>query len=170
MLPAVFYSVGVLGLAIHLWLRRREFDRADRLELATRWWLGVGGAWSLFAASGHLFAADDVARSIGWPPGSPFQREVGFANLAFGVMGLACIWIRGTYREATVTGLAVFLWGAAGGHIYEIMSKDNWAENNAGAILYLDILVPLVAAVILVLLRREERESTDAIAAQPLTQ
>jgi hypothetical protein len=40
--------------------------------------IGVAG---IIGASGHLLKADDVARSIGWPPGSPFQWEVGVADL-----------------------------------------------------------------------------------------
>lgn len=44
---------------------------------------GIGG----FIA--HVFISDEVADSIGWNAGSPFQLEVGFANLAIGVLGAA---------------------------------------------------------------------------------
>ena len=47
--------------------------------------IGVAG---IIGATGHLFKADDVARSIGWPTGSPFQWEVGVADLGWGVLGV----------------------------------------------------------------------------------
>ena len=37
---------------------------------------------------GHTFAADEVAESIGWPTGNPFQTEVAVANLAIGTLGI----------------------------------------------------------------------------------
>jgi hypothetical protein len=38
---------------------------------------------------GHYFLSDPVAESIGWPTGNPFQLEVGFANLAVGILVLS---------------------------------------------------------------------------------
>lgn len=157
MIPLACYVGAILGYLVHLWRQGANINRREKLELAARWWLGAGGVWLLVSAAGHLFLADEVAESIGWEKGSPFQREVGFANLAFAVMGLLCIWVRGSFREATVIGTAVFLWGAAGVHVYEIVEDGNFAPNNAGPILYLDILGPLVGAIILILLRRAER-------------
>src|SRR5437763_15036866 len=45
--------------------------------------VGVPG---IVGASGHIFAADQVAESIGWPKGSALQYELGVANLSFGVL------------------------------------------------------------------------------------
>lgn len=39
---------------------------------------------SLWAAFGHIFASERVARSIGWAP-SPFQHEIGAANVGIGL-------------------------------------------------------------------------------------
>ena len=36
-------------------------------------------------AVGHIIMADRVAKSIGWTTGSPFQKEVAFANLSIAV-------------------------------------------------------------------------------------
>ena len=151
------YLGAVIGFGLHMWSHGSRVNRREKLEIAVRWWFGAGGLWLLISASGHLFLANHVAGSIGWPTGSPFQREVGFANLALGVMGVLSIWARGTFREATVVGTAIFLWGTAGGHIHEIVTIGNLAGNNAGPNLYMDILGPMVAAVILFLLRRAER-------------
>jgi hypothetical protein len=149
--------VAVVGYSIHMLLRGRQWTAQQRLERAVQWWFGGGGLWLLVAASGHLFAADEVAKSIGWPPGSPFQREIGFSDLAWGVLGVLCIRMRGTFREAFVIGTGIFLWGAAGGHIYEMITEDNFSRNNSGLLLAIDILLPVADAALLWRLRVAEK-------------
>jgi len=107
------------------------------------------GISSLIGFVGHIFFADQIAADIGWAAGSPFQREVGFANLAIGVLGITCIWLRGNYWIATVIATTIFLWGAAYGHIMDIIVHGNYAPGNAGGVLYDDILVPLIMIVLL---------------------
>ena len=113
--------------------------------------MGLGG---LFAFTGHAFMADEVARRIGWEPGSPFQLEVAAANLAFGVLGLMAFRFRGDFWLAAVTGYAVFLLGDACVHVREILIRGNVAEYNSGVFLVFgDIIVPL-AMLALVLVHR----------------
>ncbi len=161
-----FFVVAVAGFVVDAARHHGQGGRYDRVERAIRWSFGASGAWLLFAASGHLFAADDVARSIGWPVGSPFQREVGFGDLAWGVLGLLSVRASGPFRLAFALGSAIFLWGAAGGHIYEIVANDNVARNNSGLLLALDIGWPLLNLVLLTLLRRSivQKESLKGMA------
>jgi hypothetical protein len=158
----VWYVIGVLGFAVHAAWRGRSWSGQERLEAAVRWWFLSGGLWLLFSASGHLFVPDQVAESIGWPAGSPFQREVGFSDLAWGVLGIACVRVRGSFREAFAVGTLLFLWGAAGGHIYELVTEDNRARNNAGILLYVDILAPAINVLLLWRLRLAERETPES--------
>jgi hypothetical protein len=108
--------------------------------------VGIG---SLIGFVGHVFFADRVAIDIGWATGSPFQQEVGFANLAIGILGITCIWLRGNYWVATVIAATIFLWGAAYGHIIGIIIHGNYSTGNAGGALYNDILVPLITIALL---------------------
>jgi hypothetical protein len=108
--------------------------------------VGVPG---IVGASGHILAADQVAESIGWPKGSPFQYEVGVANLSFGVLGIMCSWVKGDFWTATVVGYSVFLWGAAIGHVREMVTQKNFNPGNAGLVFYMDVLVPTVLYVLL---------------------
>lgn len=108
------------------------------------------GIASLIGFIGHIFFADRVAIDIGWATGSPFQQEVGFANLAIGILGITCIWLRGKYWVATVIAATIFLWGAAYGHIMDIIVHSNYASGNAGGALYNDLLVPLIAIALLI--------------------
>jgi hypothetical protein len=101
------------------------------------------GAAGLIAFYAHAFRASETAQMIGWQAGSPFQYEVACANLAFGVLGVICLWMRSGFRLATILGYSVFLLGAAVGHLNQIINYGNKAPGNAGAPLYFDIIVPM---------------------------
>jgi len=169
----VWYVMGVVGFIVHAGWRGRSWGATERWEIAVRWWFLAGGLWLLFSASGHLLVPDQVAESIGWPAGSPFQREVGFSDLAWGVLGIACSRVRGSFREAFAVGTLIFLWGAAGGHIYELVTEGNRARNNAGVLLYVDILAPAINVLLLWRLRVAEgaaprgRSTPISVAAAP---
>ena len=91
----------------------------------------------------HVFFADMSARFIGWQ-NSPFQAEVGFASLGFAVVGFLAV--RGCHglRIGAVVGPALFLLGAAAGHIRQMVVAHNFAPGNAGVIFYMDIVIPIV--------------------------
>jgi hypothetical protein len=78
----------------------------------------------------HVFFADETARSIGWPAGSPFQFEVGVHDGAWGVLGFLCIWIGGLFWLATGLGFALFMLGAGYGHLREMVIEGNYAPYN----------------------------------------
>jgi hypothetical protein len=71
-----------------------------------------------------------VAESIGWPTGNPFQLEVGFANLAVGILGIVAMGRRDGFREATVIAVAVFGVGATIVHARDIIETGNLAPGN----------------------------------------
>jgi hypothetical protein len=48
-----------------------------------------------------------------------------------------------------VIATTIFLWGAAYGHIMDIIVHGNYAPGNAGGVLYDDILVPFIMVVLL---------------------
>lgn len=113
-------------------------------ENCLRWVLffavGVMGIWGgLFQA----FEPEMVAASIGWAS-SPFLFEVACANMGMGIAGLLAPRFRKEYWLAIIIVQTVFLWGAAYGHIKNIFLAHDLAINNAGPILYTDILIPIV--------------------------
>jgi hypothetical protein len=81
---------------------------------------------------------------IGWPQ-SPFQLEVAFASLGFALVGFLAFSRRADLRVKFAAVLAVtpFLWGAAGGHVYQLVVHGNHAAGNAGVILWTDLLLPV---------------------------
>ena len=98
---------------------------------------------------GHIFYSDLVAYFIGWPPNSPFQFEVGIANLTLGVLGTFCIWLRGNFWVATVIANAIMGFGGATGHVLQMVFHANYAPGNTGLILYIDIFAPILGIVLL---------------------
>lgn len=102
----------------------------------------------------HVFFAEMCARFIGWA-NSPFQYEVGYASLGFAVVGLLAFRGDAGLRLAAVLGPALFLWGAAGGHVYQMVMAHNFAPGNAGAIFWSDIFIPVIGLTMLYLQSRE---------------
>ena len=162
MVALVCFVIGLAGFVVHWAVRGRHWTDVERLEHAVRWWFAAGGAWLFVSGLGHVMIPDEIAETIGWPAGSPFQREVGFTDLAWGILGLLSVLTRGSFREAYVIGTLVFLWGAAGGHIYEMVANDNSAPNNSGVMLYVDIFAPVANAALLWRLRAGERGALEA--------
>jgi hypothetical protein len=97
---------------------------------------------------GHIFYADEVAKMIGWLPGSPFQREVGFNDGAWGLLGFLSLYFRDKFWLATGLGWSFFMIGADYGHIKEMVINNNFAPYNSG-IIFSDTLIPLILLILL---------------------
>lgn len=103
------------------------------------WAVGVN---AFIVGCGHIFVPGPVAEAIGWAPGSPFQYEVGLANLGIGVLGAFAPSFDRGFQLAAVIAFSVFYFGAALGHIREMVTSHNFAPGNAGFIFWFDLLAP----------------------------
>lgn len=149
----VFTGIPIFGALIHLFISKKPKTLNRIIELFLIWFLGVGiGVGSIFSGFTQIFAPEMVAQSVGWP-NTPFLMEVGFANLSYGILGVLAIRYR-SFWAPTIIAYAVFMWGAAMGHIYNIQQTGNLNAGNAGAVLYLDILMPLLFIILLVAYHR----------------
>lgn len=112
------------------------------------------GLMGLLAAYAHVFMGPETARSIGWEPGSPFQYEIGMANLAFGVLGILSYWFRGSFWDAAIIGWSVLFFGCFIGHVINYYTENNTAPYNIGPyIWFYDLLLPILVLVLLYRLR-----------------
>lgn len=147
----IFLIVTLIGAVLHLFLSKAQKTKNRIFEVLLMWFLvvmvGIGSIWAFM---GHVFMADMVAATIGWPAGSPFQFEVGIANLSYGILGLLCWKFRDNFWTATVTALSIFYLGDAYGHIINTMQTGNTAPGNTGFALYIDILIPIVLICLLI--------------------
>jgi len=139
-------------------LDKSSNSRQRRLELFLLFLFSLGvagnGIGNFF---GHFFISDLVAESIGWPAGSPFQLEVGFANLALGVLGVIAVGRRDGFREATVIAVTIFAVGATIVHIIDIIETANLAPGNTWQNV-INLIRPVLLISFLAAARRSERD------------
>ena len=149
-----FFVIGLVFSAASLAMARRPRTAPVVVEALLSWFLFFSiGLSFLYNFVMHVFFADMAAHFIGWA-NSPFQYEVGFASLGFAAVGLFAFLGSPGFRTAAVLGPAGFLWGAAGGHVYQMIAAHNFAPGNAGVIFWTDILIPVVGFALLYLQRR----------------
>ena len=149
----LFIALIPVAALIHLWREPQPHTRKQVLEIFLLYFLVVGyGFGSIWGFVGHFFFADTVAQDIGWATGSPFQAELAFYHLGFGVAGILAWWIRDHLWTGLVLAQSIFLYGAAYVHIRDIILSDNYAPSNAGfEILYLgDLILPTVLLALLI--------------------
>ncbi len=147
-----FFALGLVGAATAIVLRRAGASEA----LLAYYCLMAIGVCNLYNFAMHVFFAPLSARFIGWA-NSPFQYEVGFASLGFGLIGLLAFRKDFGLRLAAVLGPACFLWGAAGGHIYQMVAHHNFSPGNAGIVFWADLFVPAAGILFLLLWQKEQR-------------
>lgn len=148
-MPLFFFILGMILAVIHIYRNPANKQKHKVLEIILLYYIvftiGVAG---LFGAYYQIFMSAEIAQDIGWPVGSPFETEVAIANISYGILGLLCIWIREKFWLATIIGSSIFLFGAGIGHIVQIVTKRDYAPDNAGIILYTDLIFPVLALVL----------------------
>ena len=152
-----FFVLGLAAAAIAIARMQGARTRARIVEALFSWFLffSVGVSY-LYNFVFHVFFGELAARFIGWAD-SPFQLEVGFASLGFALIGFLAFRGSRDMRIAAIVGPACFLWGAAAGHIYQMVTAHNFAPGNAGIMLWSDILLPVVGLAFLWLQRGSGR-------------
>jgi len=115
--------------------------------------IGVTGLWAAFF---HIFLPATAAAHIGWRP-SPFQFEVGIADLAFGATACVAFWRSLEFKAAAVMVSSIALLGDAIGHVRQMLVAHNFAPGNAGVPFYMDIACPLLAILFLRLAQGNRR-------------
>ena len=144
-----FFVIGLVAAGIAIAVKPGAVTSARVVEELLAYFILCSITLSLFYNFVlHVFFGELAAHFIGWGD-SPFQAEVGFASLGFAAVGLLAFKGDLNVRLAAILGPAMFLWGAAAGHIHQIVSVGNLAPGNAGIMLYSDILLPLVGFILL---------------------
>jgi hypothetical protein len=145
MFQVFFVGLAIVLASLHLALspkRRSDSAAVVGTYLIYLFFIYVG-LMGLMTAYFHVFKPGIASASIGWAP-SPFEYEVGMADLTVGVLGVLCVFFRGEFWLATAIADAVWLLGDAVGHIRQIVINNNHAENNAGIFLVFELIVPVL--------------------------
>lgn len=151
--PLTFTLIGLVFAGVQITRLPSPRAYTETAEAVLRWFMffGIGMAY-FYNFICHVFFGDAIAKFIGWSQ-SPFQAEVGWASLGYAVLGFMAFRPDRVLRVAAVSAVSCFMLGAAIGHIYQIITRHNFAPGNAGAMLWYDILVPLFAFALLRLTR-----------------
>ena len=166
-LVPILLCVAALACAgIAIWRGPRPVTRGFIIDRLLRYLfvfpLGLQGLWAFV---GHVFFPARSAAAIGWSD-SPFQFEVGMANLGLGLASLYVAFRGFEARLAAALVAAAFLIGAGLIHITGIVGSGNLAPGNAGPIMVTDFLTPIAVLLLLFLGIRAPSEVADDVRAR----
>ena len=149
LVPILLWVAALACAGVAIWRKPRPVLRGFVVDRLLRYLflfpLGLQGLWAFI---GHVFFAEQAAASIGWA-NTPFQYEVGVANLGLGLAAIYAAFKGFEARLAVAIVGACFLIGAGVIHIVDIVGQGNLAPGNAGLILVTDFLTPLAILVLL---------------------
>lgn len=142
MYTVFFFILAILCTFIHRKVSKTRVSTTETLLAYIAFW--SIGVCSLLAFFGQVFFADFIAQQIGWAPGSPFEYEIGIANLSYGTLGVLSYWFRGRFWDATFLGWGILLLGAFIGHIIRYFSMHDTAPYNIGFFIWFyDLFLPI---------------------------
>src|SRR5271170_765441 len=148
-LPALLFIVALLVAAA----QRHRGPVAERfLSWILLLPIGITGLW---AGAFHVFFPATAAKLIGWEV-SPFQLEVGMADLAIGATAVIAFWRDLNFKAAAVSAASIFLLGDAVGHVKQMLIAGNFAPGNAGVPFYMDIICPVLAIALLIIAKQQK--------------
>ena len=147
--------------AVGAWLKRGK-PCGNFAEQLLRWVLllsvGVQGVYTFVV---HVFFPVYSAEHIGWEV-SPFQFEVGIADLTVGVLGIIAFWSNFSFRVAAAIAAIVWYGGDA---IWSRATNDHCQQlippGNAGSWFWTDVLVPIALVVSVLLVWRERKVDAE---------
>lgn len=158
-MPIFMLTVTFIAIIIHvLLMKNRSAKKIVKVILLYLLVIAVGLS-ALIAGAFHVFNGPATARMIGWEPGSPFQYEVGVADMALGLIAVLCVFFRGSFWLAAIIANSFFLLGCMAGHIRSMAESGNLAAYNIGPnIIISDLIMPLLLIGLYVAYRRLNRE------------
>lgn len=157
-----FFILSIVFAGVTLTLKAKPLHKAMVIEiLFSNFLLFNIGISYFYNFIMHVFFGEIAAQFIGWSQ-SPFQLEVGFASLGFAVTGIISFWCRIGFRAATVIAPSLFLWGAAGGHVYQMIVAHNYEPGNTGIIFWSDVFLPVIGFALLWLQYRNPENMNSA--------
>jgi hypothetical protein len=166
-MPILVWVAALVFAGFAIWRGPRPLSRGFIIDRLLRYvFLFPLGMQSLWAFIGHVFFPEEAAAVIGWTP-SPFQYEIGVANLGLGLASIYAAFSSFQARVAAGIMAVCFLLGAGIGHVRDIMEAGNLAPGNAGPIMITDFLTSIAVVVLLfAVVRKPKSSATIALEAE----
>lgn len=147
----------ILGIT-HILLKK---VKKKKVEILLNYYIFIGvGIQGVVTGILQMNKPEMVVSFVQWPY-SPFLLELGMANLAFGLLGIVCIWLDKSWKFAAAIGYGLFLLFTGIGHVINI-ARFGANPGDAGAFLYSDLLVPVALFLLIFLQKRLITKSNDA--------
>jgi len=132
LVPVPLWVAALVATGVAVWREPRPIMRGFVIDRLLRYLflfpLGLQGLWAFI---GHVFFAEQAAASIGWA-NTPFQYEVGVANLGLGLASIYAAFRGFEARLAVGIAAACFLVGAGIIHVKDILETGNLAPGMRG--------------------------------------
>ena len=107
--------------------------------------VGIDGIW---AGIFHIFFPGVASGEIGWQP-SPFEFEIGVADLSLGIVAVIAFWRSLSFQSAIAFFAALFYAGVVIGHFEQAFAHGDYSPDNFGIMLIVTILRVLLMAILL---------------------
>src|SRR5688572_32852136 len=124
LVPTLLWVAALACAGVAIWREPRPVLRGFVVDRLLRYLflfpLGLQGLWAFI---GHVFFAEQAAASIGWA-NTPFQYEMGVANLGLGLAAIYAAYKGFEARLAVGIVGACFLIGAGIVHIVDIVRQE----------------------------------------------
>lgn len=107
--------------------------------------VGVSGVWAgLF----HIFFPAVASGQIGWQA-SPFETEIGIADVASGIVAIVAFWRSYAYKAAIALYTILAFAGFAIGHFYQAFAHNDFSPDNFGLMLVITIVIAVALSFLL---------------------
>jgi hypothetical protein len=151
MFTIIMFGLAVFVILVHIALTKKKRNAKSILEIILLdYFILSMGIGTIIAGLAHIFNGPEIAKGIGWAVGSPFQTEVGLANLGVGIASLISFAFRGTYWLAIAIVWAVFAVGAGMVHVLEMFGGNTAVYNSGFGILFTDFVAPILVLILVV--------------------
>lgn len=163
------FVIGIVVGGIQVWrLKRPRTAGAVSGLMLNNFILYAIGVAQVINFVMHSVFGEYAAQTIGWAQ-SPFQFELALSSLGFGVIAFIVHGAKNSLRSkaAIVIAAVIFGYGAAGGHIFQMVVNNDYSTNNGGLLLFSDIFINTVGLALLIwhaVARRNQLSApTDAV-------
>jgi hypothetical protein len=151
-LPAILFVLAFVIATVHKGI-------PGTAERYLSWFLllavGVELTWAGFF---HVAFPETAASYIGWQV-SPFQFEIGVADLAAGLVAIASFWRSLEFKSAIVAYVVLFYIGVAIGHVHQAQIAGNFSPGNFGLLLLMTVAKVLLLTWLLLAAWRERAKT-----------
>jgi uncharacterized protein DUF6790 len=113
--------------------------------------VGIAYTWAGFF---HIAFPRMAASSIGWQV-SPFQFEIGVADVSIGIVAIVSFCRSLDFKGPVVGYLSLFSIGVAYGHFREAIYEGDYSKNNFGILLVITLVHATLLPVLYVLTRKK---------------